>query len=260
MLVFVFFSLYVQTFYQGWKNIKDLNFICYPLNNQFMGESTELKTQFSSISQKKNNQFNFLYYEFQFVNLISQQKIQGISPFLHLESVQKTLNLEQLSRGRFQLAELVCSSQYPLALFKWTQHVPYEKKPFYIYPTPTDHHASEQSHYQAMQNNTGVEQFKELSRYQIGDSLSKVCWKTYARSEQLMTKKFEGEQEDRQIVYNYDDLIWLKKEQKLSQLCYWIKQAHQMGFYYGLNIAGQIIKPNNGMAHYHQCLIALAQF
>ena len=262
LLVFVFFSLYALTFYQGWKNIKDLKIFCYPLNSHFMGEPTGIKTQFSSIRKKQNNQFNFLSCEYQLVNIITQEKMKHVAPFLRLVIAQKTtqeFEFKPISRGCFQLAEFVCSSQYPLALFKWTQRVSNEKKTFYIYPAPIDHHVSDQSHRQSVPNKTGAEQFKELSRYQEGDPLSKICWKTYARTERLMTKIFEDEQENKQIVYKYDDLGLLKKEQKLSQLCYWIKQAHQKGFYYGLNIPGHTIKANYGTEHYHQCLIALAQ-
>ncbi len=263
LLVFVFFSLYILTFYLGWKNLKDLEITLYPVNSHFVGDAIGIHTQIFCSGKNKNNKLKFISYKYCF-NKSQPNTLKNMIPMFDIKSEQinkPKLTIKAKKRGDFQLSEFSCTSQYPLALFQWMhKNMDSEINNFYIYPEPVDWLNTEFEQNVMVHNKTGTEQFKELSRYQIGDSLAKVCWKTYARNEQLMIKIFENEQQEQQIIYNWDDLGRMSSEQKLSQLCYWVKQAHKKGLFYGLNIPGHTITPNHGVAHYHKCLVAMALY
>ncbi len=283
LLVFVCLSLYLLTFYQGWQNLKDIKINLYPLNNQFSGNSININTQLLCLGGVQKNKYKFMtleYYLHQYSiepsseasNLHStiQDKVKQykksipIVNFLSEKNNQTEFKIKADRRGCYKLNSASCTSQYPLALFKWTQKATWSTHStaahFYVYPEPIDWLKLEVDQEGAIQNKTGTDQFKELSRYQVGDALAKVCWKTYARTEQLMTKSFEEDFDKLPIMFDWNDLERLSTEQKLSQLCYWVKNASQQGLCYGVNMPDHMIEPNSGAVHYHKCLVAMALY
>jgi len=105
----------------------------------------------------------------------------------------------------------------------------------------------------------GLEEFSGLRKYQPGDSWRRVSWKTSARSDELYTKEFAGARPER-VWIDMDSIIARDVEHALSIMTRLVIDAEAAGGLYGLRLAGVEIGPDNGKAHYHQCLRALALY
>ena len=98
-----------------------------------------------------------------------------------------------------------------------------------------------------------------LRMYQKGDSLKRVAWKQYAKTQQLMTKQYLDYQGDERCL-DWSVLSGFDVEYRLQVLCGWALQAHQQQSEFSLKIPGQTIPLGSGEQHLHQCLKALALF
>ena len=101
-----------------------------------------------------------------------------------------------------------------------------------------------------------------VRNFQSGDSLRRVAWKIYAKTDGQVLATKQGEAG----LSTLDDL-WINeasvqslsnKEDKLRRLSAWLLQAHETGHPYGLNFSGTRIEPAIGQPHLHQCLEILA--
>lgn len=177
-----------------------------------------------------------------------------------------TLRIHFPTRGRYIPSDLILSSQFPAGLFFcWTKRYRFSN-PVYVYPTPINHVAK--------QNSLGVESesessssqqisrgdFRGLRQYIDGDRLRDVHWPALAKTQKLAVKEYETQTID-EYDFNYDALpSWLSVEDKLSQLAFWIERAAQLDNRYSLTLPGKKIKRNQGAAHKHRCLASLAVF
>ena len=99
-----------------------------------------------------------------------------------------------------------------------------------------------------------------MRRYTPGDPLSRIHWKALARFDELYTKEFDGAQGQPALWLRWDDVKAAGIEEKLSQLCRWIVEAHAQNREYGLEIPGTKIDPADGESHQQSCLVALALY
>jgi uncharacterized protein (DUF58 family) len=176
------------------------------------------------------------------------------------ETVQLTVPTAR--RGLLTLDIITVSSSYPLGLFRAWSYVRLDMR-CVVYPRPLAHgsppagHGAEpgtQSSY-----TRGMEDFVGLRTYTSGDSLRHVHWKALAREQTMMTKQF-GDNTAEVVWLDWASLGGLDTEARLSVLCRWVLEAADVGLRYGLRLPGQVIAPDHGTRHRHQCLQALALF
>ncbi len=105
----------------------------------------------------------------------------------------------------------------------------------------------------------GEEDFAGLRRYHEGDSPRHVAWKAYARSGQLLSKKFAGADTSSQW-FSFDDIESRDIEERLSILTRWIVSTDRTSADYGLRLPGKEFPPAHGDEHRRRCLEALALF
>ncbi|NNC77510.1 MAG: DUF58 domain-containing protein, partial [Woeseiaceae bacterium] len=105
----------------------------------------------------------------------------------------------------------------------------------------------------------GEEDFAGLRRFNIGDSPRNVAWKAYARSGQLLSKRFAGADTSSQW-FDFDEMDATDVETRLSVLTRWIIDADRTREDYGLKMPGVSLAPSHGEAHRNACLEALALF
>ena len=107
---------------------------------------------------------------------------------------------------------------------------------------------------------SGNDDFAGLRPYAPGDPTRAIAWKTLAREQELMIKRFYG---------NASTQSWLSwnavsglhgLEPKLSQLTRWVLDAAHAGVSFGLELPDRRIELGQGTAHRDQCLRALALF
>ena len=105
----------------------------------------------------------------------------------------------------------------------------------------------------------GEEDFAGLRRFHLGDSPRHVAWKAYARSGELLSKRFSGADTSSQWL-DYSLIDATDVEQRLSILTRWIVDADREQRDYGLRLPGEQFEPTHGHGHRHLCLKSLALF
>ena len=107
---------------------------------------------------------------------------------------------------------------------------------------------------------SGSDDFAGLKPYHPGDSIRSIAWKILARDQELLVKKFTGN-ETKELALRWDNLLHLKSfEERLSQLCRWVIEAEKQGIPYSLELPGKCTVTGLGHAHQCLCLEALAKF
>jgi len=166
------------------------------------------------------------------------------------------------TRGKHPLPRITVCTVFPLGLFRAWSPVRLSNT-FIVYPTPLGESTLPQ-HAQLHQqrfggNQKGTDDFAGFRNYHAGDSLRHVNWKAYARQGSLHTKQFGGGN-NRELWLDWRTVPLNNTEAVLSQLCKWVIEADKSDVDYGLWLPNITIKPNNGLAHKHQCLEALALY
>lgn len=105
----------------------------------------------------------------------------------------------------------------------------------------------------------GEEDFAGLRRFHPGDSPRHVAWKAYARSGELLAKRFSGADQSSQW-FDFDSIDGADIESRLSILTCWILEADRQNGDYGLKLPGKSFPPSHGAVHRHRCLEALALY
>ena len=165
-------------------------------------------------------------------------------------------------RGRIPLVRYGIRTLFPFELFRsWAWlHMDIHGL---VYPKPADEAPPPPPSQMALghrqRDARGEEDFDGLKRFSIGDSPRNVAWKAYARSGQLLSKRFAGADTSSQW-FDFDDIETTDVEKRLSVLARWIVDADRTLEDYGLKIPGGDIPPSHGEAHRGRCLEALALY
>jgi uncharacterized protein (DUF58 family) len=101
--------------------------------------------------------------------------------------------------------------------------------------------------------------FDSLSPYVQGDSLKKVDWKRFAKTEELVTKTFVAPPVSNSWL-RFDDFYGLTLEDRLSALAGWVVEWSDQRKVFGLLLPQVQIAPGSGEQHKIECLRALALF
>lgn len=166
-------------------------------------------------------------------------------------------------RGYLELGRLRIMTSFPLGILRsWAYFQTHEA--VVVYPKPHGNlalpYADDANDGYAETNRPGYEDFSNLREYRGGDPIRAIAWKTAAREQPLMVKRF-SERAEREVR-----LDWQTTESRggiearLSQLCKWVLEAEQGQFNYALNLPGNSIPFGRGEAHRDQCLMALALY
>lgn len=166
-------------------------------------------------------------------------------------------------RGRLKPGRFTLSTVYPLGLFRAWSYVEFDHAAV-VYPKPAEARlefsaAGESADTARTSTREGSDDFAGLRAWQPGDSPRQVAWKIAARSEVMATKRF-SDNEGGTVLLDWDSLVGLDTEARLSQLARWTLDAELGGLLYGLRIPGVEIPPGSGMLHRQHCLEALALF
>ena len=105
----------------------------------------------------------------------------------------------------------------------------------------------------------GEEDFAGLRRYRDGDSPRHVAWKAFARSGQLLSKRFAGADTSSQW-FDLSEVPGRNIDERLSIVTRWIIDADRSLEDYGLRLGGEVFEPAHGDEQRRRCLIALALF
>ena len=166
-------------------------------------------------------------------------------------------------RGLLSLDRIIISSCFPLGLFRAWSYLDFDQYCI-VYPKPSGRLEFPQKILVDEQGQlglaTGTDDFAGFRRYHQGDSIKNIAWKALAHGQELLVKKFSGN-ESLKLSFLWEDVQDLPDiEQRLSQLCLWILEAERSGINYQLEIPGKLIATGAGEFHKLHCLEALARF
>jgi uncharacterized protein (DUF58 family) len=176
---------------------------------------------------------------------------------------EATLLLSTHERGRFTLPRITIKSDYPLGLIRCWTHLDFAQQ-FLVYPSPQvnsvpllDSQPNVQNAQTGKQHQEGMDDFHALQTYRIGDPLHRVAWKRVAKGGDWVIKEFKRETNEH---------AWLllsatqanSREEQVSKLTWQVIKLTEQGTSFGLDLNSKRIEPNNGHAHMHECLTALA--
>jgi uncharacterized protein (DUF58 family) len=105
----------------------------------------------------------------------------------------------------------------------------------------------------------GDEELRSLRDYAPGDSPRMIAWKASARTGDLLVRQLEVPRA-RETVLDFERIVGLDLEQKLSRLTRWVIDADSAGLRYRLDLPGQRLGPDTGSAHRLRCLKSLALY
>jgi uncharacterized protein (DUF58 family) len=180
------------------------------------------------------------------------------------EQGQASVHLGWLAphRGLHQLPVVRVESRYPFGLFRaWTIWRPAGQQ--WVYPRPEaptppwpQAEAAQGDDKPATRSGSGTE-FEGVRTYRRGDTLRQVVWKKAARTGELISRETAGAVQ-RELLLGWHQTQGLDTEARLSRLAAWVVAADAAGHHWGLSLPGTELAPENGSAHRHAALRALA--
>ncbi len=178
------------------------------------------------------------------------------------KTAKLNINATTSHRGWLYLEPIRVETIFPLGWFRVWSWVAIKSRTL-VYPRPAGKLRlppnSSVGSGQKPSQTSGNEDFAGIRRYQPSDSPTHIAWKALAKGHEVLTKQF-NEQAGDDIWLDWDELTSLNTEQRLSQLCLWVLNLHQLGRSYGLRIPGTEISPSVGEQQRQACLEALALY
>jgi uncharacterized protein (DUF58 family) len=176
-------------------------------------------------------------------------------------SARASLTLPARQRGRQPLGPCRLYSEAPLGLFRaWCVFAPaaaalvWPKPATQGYPLPT---AGGMEDEQPSGSQRGTEDFDGLTRYQPGESPSRLVWKSLGRHPEPLVKTFIAPQGGA-LWLDWTQLSGQETEARLAHLARWVLEADRLGLSYGLRLPGMRLPPGSGPLQRLRCLNALA--
>jgi uncharacterized protein (DUF58 family) len=179
---------------------------------------------------------------------------------------QTSVHLSWLAPGRglHALPVVRAESRYPFGLFRaWTIWRPAGQQ--WVYPRPESPappwpqaEAAQGDDRPAARTGSGTE-FEGVRAYRRGDTLRQVVWKKAARTGEMISRETAGAVQ-REMRLQWSQVHGLDIEARLSRLAAWIVAADAAGHAWGLGLPGIELAPDNGTAHRHAALQALARW
>jgi len=249
-LSFVLLSMGLYSILRTYGNLSGLTLKGLSPKAVFSGENARFQVTGKSPSGCYSLGFGF--------NGVVQQWVD----FAPHQEQSLSLQIKTSGRGWFLPGRIYIASEYPLGIMRCWSWLDLSQQVL-VYPKPI-----EPTDYQQLfaggkedEKTTIAEgdDYQESKRYQQGDPPNHVDWKIFARTDELYTKKF-AEVKGSQLWFDYGSFHGVKKELRLSYLCFLILQAEKSNRPYGLKLPEREFQPANGAVHLQHCLTALSTF
>lgn len=257
-LTCLFVSLFVTSILATYQNLSGLIIRSLPSGNTFSGEIANLQVQLDS---SRTNTKYALYAGFK----------EGQQSAVNSIEDKQSLNLgfKTKRRGYLHAPRISFYSYYPMGLLRCWTWVSLDFS-VWVYPKACKHEfiASEFSLKDdgsidsALSNKntvSGNDDFEGLASYKQGESLKRIAWRHYAKTNVLLSKEFTSQQVAGEFLDWYA-LDGFDVEKRLEILCGWVVAFDALMKPYGLRLPTVVIDKGIGFTHKHTCLLALAQY
>ncbi len=252
VLTFLLSGIGLVTMHQCQRNLVGLELTFAGTEPVFCGQSIRFRIAVSNPS--KSARYGIRIYHDK-----AQSDVHDLQPG---ESKVFILPMASHRRGWAELDRFGVRTLFPFELFRAWAWLHMDLRGL-VYPTPSvdapEPPATSVAHGHRQQDARGEEDFAGLRRYHVGDSPRHIAWKAYARSGQLLSKRFAGADTSSQW-FVYDEIDVSDIEERLSILTCWVVNTDRTLQDYGLKLPGIEFPPAHGGEHRRRCLQALALF
>jgi len=163
-------------------------------------------------------------------------------------------------RGWFELPRIHIQSTYPFGLLRvwsWFQfHSPVLVYPKAVQPPSAQNYFGDKDGPEGKVT-AGSDELYGLRPYQVGDLLSRIDWKSYARERGLNTREFVAYHSD-ELSFDWRAFADVDFELCISFLTWQVTQAAAKELPYSLRLPGVTIDRDDGPEHLARCLRELA--
>lgn len=251
-LAFMQVSLFMVSILHTFRNLSGVVIQGRSARPAFSGEDAEF-TVVVSRHGKRTHEALMLSWD--------SEMMQGVD-LIDEREVHVRLYVPTKQRGRFNPGRMLVQTSYPVGLFRAWSWVDLDMSTI-VYPRPVFAGDIPQSEATSREGESvkrdGADDFHGLRDYRDGDPLRHVAWKSYARTETLLTKEFAAFV-DRRVWLDWNRFTGMDRENRLSRLCYWVLQVSRGTDDYGLRLPGVEVAPARGAEHRERLLRELALF
>ncbi|MGE0763174.1 MAG: DUF58 domain-containing protein [Bdellovibrionales bacterium] len=259
-LAFTLFAVYMLSMISTNANLKSLDFELLESEDSHAGETGNLSLVLINNSRKAR----FLVRGK--LRRGSTNKLGALVQELPSDSrsvLRIPLRFEK--RGVYDLPILQFSTVYPMGLFSaWANIRPQGK--YFVYPKRAGGMTLEtgrQGVGGAGQGGRGREtqheDFREHSRYQVGESQHQVDWKVFARHGEMLSKRYDNSV-PHHFILSWQQVAHLPREEGLSQLAQWVADLRQSENSFELHLPSGHVGRGRGHHHGQHCLRELARW
>lgn len=253
-IFFLTFLLAVAGIVSAWEahfNLKGLSVNCLSIEDACQNDAIKVVLE---ITLEKKPCYALEY----FFRAEKAIKIEKITP----EGMQVTLWLTAKERGRYRLPRITFRSYYPLGLFRVWGYIYFDAN-YYVYPMSVSpgfwpnswHNSGNKS-----SKNLGNEELYELKPVvNPWTQPGRIAWKIAARGQGWYLKTLVNP-EGNCWLFRVEDLPTQHIEESLRHICYWLQEAEQRGYSYGLELNGVQTDFSTGREHLTHCLRQLALY
>ncbi|ABV87737.1 DUF58 domain-containing protein [Shewanella pealeana] len=251
-LSFLLLSIFNTCIIYSYKNLAGLSLSSSKANNTVAGQAIYFPINLSCPNRAYEVQLNFQNQPLEVVKKVSEHQTQALVTY------------NKAHRGINHPGRVKIETRYPLGLFRAWSHIDLAQAQLVyaepvIDPNPvylnSDHTSEQQDTGKYV---AGIDEYKGLREYVLGESLKQVAWKQWAQGRGMLTKEFEEPQ---------GAPMWLSLDPKsndielaLSHLAWHTEQLSAKRQVFGLKIGGSTIHPSHGEHHRNKVQTQLALY
>jgi uncharacterized protein (DUF58 family) len=265
LLTFLLGGLVIVAMLHTYRNLAGLRFIVARATPVFVGDTAHFEYMLENDSPAARLAMFLKYWPRRRSRLerryLSRFETEFSMPAI--TSMRIAVAVQTQRRGWLALERVALHSHYPLGILRAWAYFESDAQCL-VYPLPrgqllVPHHDAGQTGNSSLQR-SGADEFAGMRPYRAGDPVRAIAWKTLAKAQQLMVKRFDG-QAANEVCLSWTAVASLSGvEERLSQLTQWVLDADRRGASYALDIPGTRIEHSHGAQHRERCLAALALY
>ena len=249
---FLLGSMFIVTILYTFRNLSGLSLEVADADSGFVGEDIGISVRVKRPkgSKREGIQIGWPHGFKQWAEIYDQ------------EADEVRLYVSSQQRGWLRPGRMLVETYFPLGLLRAWTWVDIQAQAI-VYPQPIFDHALTQTPKESqgegeLVDPLGSEDFVDIRQYVAGDPIKHILWRSFARSDQVVVKKYASYIEPR-MWFDFADLPG-DTEERLSRITGLALQASQQEREFGVRLPGIDIAPGVGPVHLQHVLRELALF
>ncbi len=266
LLTFLLFGLFLIGMLHTYRNLAGLSYIGAEAKPVFAGGQAQFVLTFDNRGQCSRYSLALAHwprFRRRWRRGRRDSVISRVPSIAATDVVQASISVSAPHRGWLRLQRVRITSTFPLGILRAWAYFDDDAAGL-VYPAtdgplPLPARGPSADAVRAG-TNQGNDDFAGFRQYRPGDPIRAIAWKSLARQETLLVKRFTSGA-SRSVRLAWADCANLAgTEARLSQLAKWVVEADRLDLRYGLELPGLSLELAAGTSHRHQCLRALALY